>query len=102
LWLLSHSITELKPAINKQIYSDISNLCSDIIHEADMTPPRLTEVTSLYNLGKYIRPFQETPLPESTFQVDANIIIAKIAAPRGSVSAYQGEMPMPVETRARA
>ena len=50
----------------------------------------------------YTRPFQVTPLPDSTLHVEVNIIAANTAAPSGRVSAYHGDIPIPVETRARA
>jgi hypothetical protein len=37
----------------------------------------------------YFRPFQVTPWPESTFQVEANSMTAKRPAPSGMVKAYQ-------------
>ena len=49
----------------------------------------------------YIRPFQVIPLPESTFQVEANIIAAKTPVPSGVVNAYQGEISISLATRAR-
>jgi hypothetical protein len=61
-------------------------------------PPRF--VFGLNYFGVYIRPFQVTPLPESTFHVEVNIIAANIAAPSGRVNAYHAEIPMLVETRA--
>ena len=51
--------------------------------------------------GLYILPFHITPFPESTFQVDVNIIAAKTAAPSGMVNANQGEIPIACEARPR-
>ncbi len=48
--------------------------------------------------GVYMRPFQDTPLPEITRNADVIIIAAKTAAPSGVVRAYQGEISMPRAT----
>lgn len=49
----------------------------------------------------YLRPFQVTPRPESTFQVETIIMAANTPAPSGTVRAYQPGMCMSRSTRRR-
>src|ERR1700752_2453776 len=52
--------------------------------------------------GEYILPFHVTPLPETTFHVDASIIAAKIPAPSGVVNAYHADISSFLSTFARS